>query len=252
MGVHRCSLLGDMACMDLRSGSIIVVISAPRWSPGSQAACLDLPASQSVYSQPRQQGKGRGPATRLDASTRLQQQHSCLFIWSVDTRGFSFLHCPALLKCLFHLQYRRRQTRHVEVRYSVCVFDQLFWKTPAIRRCTSISTRFVKRKKKERSTKHQNCLLSVRVCGHPQMCVCLSEIMHECVVLQRATAPLQDWSFSFNLSAVSLTFTTNPVASPRHGGATPRRDTRPPDHQLARPVPFPARPQRWRRGEAER
>ena len=88
--IHRGSLLGDMACEDPRSGSIIVVISAPRWSPGSQAACLDLPASQSVYSQPRQQGKGRGLATRLDASVQLQQQHSCLFIWSVDTGGFSF------------------------------------------------------------------------------------------------------------------------------------------------------------------
>lgn len=72
-GVYRGGLLGDVACADLRSGSIIVVISVPRWSPGSQAACLDLPASQSVYSQPRQQGKGRGLATQLDTSTQLQQ-----------------------------------------------------------------------------------------------------------------------------------------------------------------------------------
>lgn len=78
--IHRGSLLGDMACKDLRSGSIIVVISVPWWCLGSQAACLDLPASQSVYSQSRQQGKGRGLATRLDASVQLQQQHSCLFI----------------------------------------------------------------------------------------------------------------------------------------------------------------------------
>ncbi|KAK2817193.1 hypothetical protein Q5P01_025384 [Channa striata] len=65
-----------MACEDLRSGSIIVVISVPRWSPGSEAARRDLPASQSVYSQPRQQGKGRRLATRLDASAQLRQQHS--------------------------------------------------------------------------------------------------------------------------------------------------------------------------------
>ncbi|KAK5865671.1 hypothetical protein PBY51_019920 [Eleginops maclovinus] len=69
-----------MACEDLRSASIIVVISVPQWSPDSQAVCLDLPASQSVYSQPRQQGKGKGLATRVDASVQLQQQHSCLFI----------------------------------------------------------------------------------------------------------------------------------------------------------------------------
>ena len=78
--IHRGSLLGDMACEDLRSGSIIVVISVPRWSPDSQAVWLDLPASQPVYSQPRQQGKGKGLATRVDASIQLQQQHSCLFI----------------------------------------------------------------------------------------------------------------------------------------------------------------------------
>lgn len=109
--IHRDSLLGDMACEDLWSGAIIVVISAPQWSPGAQAVCLDLPTSQSVYSQPRQQGKGMGLATRLNASVQLQQQHSCLFIWSMDTGGFSFLCCPTLFNCLFYLQYRQKRSK---------------------------------------------------------------------------------------------------------------------------------------------
>ena len=66
--IHRGSLLGDMACKDLRSGSIIVVISVPQWGPGFQTVCLDLLAFQSVHSQQRQHRKGRGLATWLDAS----------------------------------------------------------------------------------------------------------------------------------------------------------------------------------------
>lgn len=76
----RGSLQGDMACEDLQSDSIIVVISTPWWCLGSEAACFDPSASRSVYSQPRQQRKGRVLVTRLDASVQLQQQHSCLFI----------------------------------------------------------------------------------------------------------------------------------------------------------------------------
>ena len=141
--IHRGSLLGDMACEDPRSGSIIVVISAPRWSPGSQAACLDLPASQSVYSQPRQQGKGRGLATRLDASVQLQQQHSCLFIWSVDTGGFSFsavLRYSNVCSTCSTGEGRLNAQGGAGGSDIVCTFfDQLFWKTAAISQCASIS-----------------------------------------------------------------------------------------------------------------
>lgn len=62
-----------MACEDLRSGSIIVVISVPQRGQGFPTLCLDLLAFQSVYSQQRQQEKGTGLATRRDASAELQR-----------------------------------------------------------------------------------------------------------------------------------------------------------------------------------
>lgn len=221
-----------MACVDLWSGSIIVVISVPRWSPGSQAACLDLPASQSVYSKPRQQGKGRGLVTRLDASVQLQQQHSCLFIWRVDTGGFSLLCCPPLLKCLFYLQYRQRQTkcprRCSGVRYSIYVFDQLFSKTAAISHRTSINVRIEPVKT---STEHVNYPVSFKVCSHLKVCAPMwNHAWVCCAVSVGSKPPLFDLSFtfSFNLSATACFPHIYPnLLAPHHQEATPCRDTRP-------------------------
>lgn len=80
-------LLGGAACEDLRSGSIIVVISTPRCKPRAprQSAPTSLLLSRSAASQGnRERATGHGyTAARLHARARagLRQQHSCLFIW---------------------------------------------------------------------------------------------------------------------------------------------------------------------------
>lgn len=199
--------------------------------PGLPGSLPRPPCLSVCLQQAKATGKGRGLVTRLDASVQLQQQHSCLFIWRVDTGGFSLLCCPPLFKCLFYLQYRQRQTkcprRCSGVRYSLYVFDQLFSKTAAISHCTSINVRLEPVKT---STKHVNYPVSFRVCSHLKVRAPMRN--HACVVLQAMGLNLLFSTYhshsasTFQQRPAPLTFTPT-FWPPHHQEATPCRDTRP-------------------------
>lgn len=128
--IHRGSLLGDMACEDLRSGSIIVVISAPRWSARAprQRASTSLPLSLFTASQGNRERAGGWPHGSMPLFGSSSNTAVCSFdAWTQE--GFQFLCCPALFKCLFYLQYRQRRTKCPR---RCRVFDQLFGKAATI------------------------------------------------------------------------------------------------------------------------
>lgn len=108
---RRGGLLGDMAYEDLRSGSIIVVISVPRCKPRLPGRVLRPPCFSVCLQPTKATGKGHG-AGRTAPRPCSAPAAAQLFIHLKRGHGTMFISVCCLFKCLFDLQYRWKDVKY--------------------------------------------------------------------------------------------------------------------------------------------
>lgn len=234
--------LGDWACEDPPSASIIVVISS------SQAECLDLPCLPLCLQPVEATVKGHwGPATRLGAScSSLSLTHSFTLSLPLSTATQLFVHLkppdtrgPFIppLSCtiqMFILTCGRGRSRVGRPRRCTGVishlFDQLFQKAVAIIHCqsTSASEHIGKRSNKEPGFS--------RPCE--RLCKCL--LCEYWILFFNPLSYTLSTLLPFGYISPSLPSLWHPVVIKR----PPPSATAPsPDHLLVRPTALPPPPQ---------